>query len=268
MDILTCEYDSPCGVLVLGSFGDGLCLCDWKSSRLRERNLRRAVAGLGAEGCSEGASEVLSRAVKELDGYFALQRTSFDTPLRLVGTAFQKRVWNALASVPYGETRTYADIADAVGCRSGVRAVAGAIGANAISIFVPCHRIVGSDGSLRGYAGGVPAKRMLLELESSASGNMQSDDCACGHPVFSRQAVESAYCIFHQKQRVYEHSTNPVQRDDIEYAVSSYAMEMDRELYVWLSSGRQGYLMEHSTFGADLKDAVSRLERLLESLVD
>ena len=211
---------------------------------------------------------MLSRAVKELDGYFAFQRTSFDTPLRLVGTAFQKRVWNALASVPYGETRTYADIADAVGCRSGVRAVAGAIGANAISIFVPCHRIVGSDGSLRGYAGGVPAKRMLLELESSASGNMQSDDCACGHPVFSRQAVESAYCIFHQKQRVYEHSTNPVQRDDIEYAVSSYAMEMDRELYVWLSSGRQGYLMEHSTFGADLKDAVSRLERLLESLVD
>lgn len=268
MDILTCEYDSPCGVLVLGSFGDELCLCDWKCSRLRERNLRRVAAGLGAEGCSEGTSEVLSRAGEELDGYFALQRTSFDIPLCLVGTEFQKRVWDALASVPYGETRTYADIADSVGCRSGVRAVAGAIGANAISIFVPCHRIVGSDGALRGYAGGVPAKRMLLEMESSTPRNMQLDGCACGHPVFSRQAVESAYCIFHQKQRVYEHSANPVQLDDIEYAVSSYAMEMDRGLYGWLSSEHKGYLMEHSTFGADLQNAVSRLERLLESLAD
>lgn len=157
-------YSSPCGEIVLASMGDRLCLCDWNEMPCAERNKRRLVRMLGAE-FREELSEVLLRTKRQLDEYFAGRRTSFDIPLLMMGTDFQKRVWNTLLEIPYGEVRTYKEIAMRVNNLRGVRAVAQAIGANGISIFIPCHRIIGSDNTLTGFAGGLEAKRILLERE-------------------------------------------------------------------------------------------------------
>lgn len=113
----------------------------------------------------EEPSAVLLRTKAQLDEYFAGGRRTFDIPLHPVGTDFQKRVWNALLEIPYGETRTYKDIALWVDNLKGVRAVAQAIGANGIGTIIPCHRVIGSDHTLTGFAGGLEAKRILLELE-------------------------------------------------------------------------------------------------------
>ena len=100
-----------------------------------------------------------------LDAYFRLERKSFDVPLLTVGTDFQKQVWDALQEIPYGKTCSYGELAERIGQPKAVRAVANANGANAISLFIPCHRIIGSDYSLTGYGGGLEAKKFLLELE-------------------------------------------------------------------------------------------------------
>ena len=157
-------YSSPCGEIVLASMGDRLCLCDWNEMPCAERNKRRLVRMLGAE-FREELSEVLLRTKRQLDEYFAGRRTSFDIPLLMMGTDFQKRVWNTLLEIPYGEVRTYKEIAMRVNNLRGVRAVAQAIGANGIGIFIPCHRVVGSNNTLTGFAGGLEAKRILLERE-------------------------------------------------------------------------------------------------------
>ena len=108
---------------------------------------------------------MIGHAVKELDEYFGGARCGFDIPLLLTGTSFQKEVREALTAIPFGETVSYAEIARRIGRPHAVRAVANAIGSNPLSIFIPCHRVVGSDGSLTGYAGGLGAKLRLLELE-------------------------------------------------------------------------------------------------------
>lgn len=110
--------------------------------------------------------EAFAEVLAQLDAYFAGTRRSFDLRLAPRGTEFQRRVWQALAAIPYGETTTYGSIARAIGKPSAVRAVAGANGKNPISIVVPCHRVIGQDGTLTGYAGGLPSKRRLLELEA------------------------------------------------------------------------------------------------------
>ena len=102
----------------------------------------------------------------QLDGYLAGTRTTFDLPLAPVGTDFQRTVWEQLASIPYGETVTYGEVAAAIGRPGSARAVASAVGLNPLSIVVPCHRVVGSDRSLTGYAGGLDRKRHLLDLEA------------------------------------------------------------------------------------------------------
>lgn len=158
-------YDSPCGQIVLASVGDELCLCDWNDQPCAERNKRRLVRLLNAE-FKEQPSDVLCQTKHELDEYFAGKRRTFSIPLHPVGTDFQQRVWDALLQIPYGETRTYKDIALRIDTPKGIRAVAQAIGANGISILIPCHRIIGSDHSLTGFAGGLDAKRLLLGLES------------------------------------------------------------------------------------------------------
>lgn len=104
----------------------------------------------------------------QLDAYFAGQRTEFDLGLRLEGTAFQRRVWAALCGVPYGATWSYGALAARIGSPGAARAVGLAVGRNPISIIVPCHRIVGADGRLTGYGGGLERKRLLLELEQRA----------------------------------------------------------------------------------------------------
>ena len=158
------HIDSPCGELVLGEAGGELCLCTWSGMPCAGRCLRRLARLSGAQ-FLEASSPVLERAAAELDEYFAGRRTSFDIPLRPVGTPFQMSVWRALMQIPCGETRTYLEIARAVGNVRGVRAVAQAIGANGLGIFIPCHRVVGSSGSLTGFAAGLPVKRLLLSLE-------------------------------------------------------------------------------------------------------
>lgn len=113
-----------------------------------------------------GTSAVLKLAQQELDEYFSGSRTSFSLPLLLCGTAFQKQVWQALMLIPYGATISYSQQAQRLGKPSAIRAVANANGANAISILVPCHRVIGKDCKLTGYAGGLPAKNYLIHLES------------------------------------------------------------------------------------------------------
>jgi methylated-DNA-[protein]-cysteine S-methyltransferase len=118
---------------------------------------------------AEGALEdrrAFTEVLAQLDGYFAGERRSFELALAPLGTEFQRRVWQALAAIPYGETTTYAAIARAVGKPKAVRAVGAANGKNPISIVVPCHRVIGQNGTLTGYAGGLPSKQRLLELEA------------------------------------------------------------------------------------------------------
>jgi methylated-DNA-[protein]-cysteine S-methyltransferase len=114
----------------------------------------------------EGEDEIITETIKQLNEYFAGSRKVFDLPLLFAGTEFQTKVWNALLEVPYGHISTYLQLADKIGDKNAVRAVASANGANAISIIVPCHRIIGTGGDLVGYAGGLRAKKKLLELES------------------------------------------------------------------------------------------------------
>lgn len=164
--IKTRRYESPCGTLLLGSFDGKLCLCDWQVEKHRDHVDRRLKRVLNAE-FEDGTSDVIEEAVTQLDEFFAKKRQAFSIPLLFVGTDFQKTVWRELLTIPYGETISYGDMARRIGMPKAVRAVANANGANAISIFAPCHRVIGSDGSLTGYGGGLAAKKMLLELEKS-----------------------------------------------------------------------------------------------------
>jgi len=117
--------------------------------------------------------EAFSDAVDQLDAYFAGTRTDFDVELNLVGSEFQRRVWQALLTIPYGETRSYGEIADQIGAAGAARAVGLANGHNPIAIIVPCHRVIGANGSLTGYGGGLHRKRSLLEMEKTVkSGNL------------------------------------------------------------------------------------------------
>lgn len=110
-----------------------------------------------------------SKLANQLDSYFAGKLLQFDVSLDLRGTPFQLRVWEVLCSIPYGETRSYQQVAEAVGRPSAARAVGGAVGSNPVSIVVPCHRVIGSDGGLTGYGGGLHRKKALLNLEAGRS---------------------------------------------------------------------------------------------------
>ena len=178
--ILTVRYQAPCGEMLLGSLGDRLCLCSWTHELHpgRVANRLRRILKAESEDCGQisgdtpGQSafpEILLRTVRELDEYFRGERKEFDIPLLLAGSEFQKRVWQQLRHIPYGQTVSYGELAAAIGAPKSVRAVANANGANAISIILPCHRVIGSDGSLTGYGGGIDTKRYLLELESNKS---------------------------------------------------------------------------------------------------
>ena len=191
--IRTVRYQSPCGEMMLGAVGDRLCLCNWTQElhpgRVEQR--LRTILKAQFEECGQitetettasqsrqsnpaviqgqclrpSMPEVLQRTVRELDEYFRGERREFDIPLLLAGSDFQKRVWQQLPRIPYGQTVSYGELAAAIGSPKSVRAVANANGANAISIILPCHRIIGSDGSLTGYGGGLRAKQYLLDLE-------------------------------------------------------------------------------------------------------
>lgn len=151
--------DTPIGALLLAGDADGLSAISFA---------KNGVAADPPDG-SVARREVFADAIEQLDAYFARTLRSFDLDLRPRGTAFQLRVWEALRAIPYGETRSYSEIARTIGKPDAVRAVGSANGANPLPIVVPCHRVLGADGSLTGFGGGLRVKRFLLDLESTPS---------------------------------------------------------------------------------------------------
>lgn len=163
-------YTSPIGVLLLGSFEDSLCLCDWRTTAETAGHSRRIDEQLQTRLSAtyrEGTSEVIETAQSQLEEYFAGKRTSFQVPLLFSGTDFQRAVWQELLQIPYGSTLSYKDLAFRVGKPTAIRAVANANNANPISVIVPCHRVMGSNHKLTGYGGGLAIKQQLLCLETS-----------------------------------------------------------------------------------------------------
>lgn len=158
------HYHSPCGKMILGSFDGKLCLSDWADGRRRASVDQRLQRILNAD-YVEGSSDVIEKASHQLNEYFLNQRREFEIPLLFVGTDFQKKVWNELLKIPYGTTVSYRELAMRIGMPNAVRAIANTNAVNAISIIAPCHRVIGSDGSLTGYGGSLERKRFLLELE-------------------------------------------------------------------------------------------------------
>lgn len=160
-------YSSPAGEIILGEFEGKLCLGDWRYRKMRSSIDNRIQSALNAA-FEEKTTEVLNQTKLQLDDYFSGKRKEFDLPLLMVGSDFQKQVWDELLKITYSQTRSYLQLSRGLGNEKAIRAVAAANGANAISIIIPCHRIIGSDGSLVGYAGGLPAKKKLLKLEGAA----------------------------------------------------------------------------------------------------
>lgn len=143
-------YETPVGRLIIGEENGSITRVTW--TQLPKSYIQEET-------------ELILRCKKQLEEYFAGKRKTFDLPLAPKGTAFQQRVWKALQDIPYGELRTYQEIALAVDNPKGCQAVGGANGKNPIAIFIPCHRVIGKDGSMTGYSGGLEKKEWLLELE-------------------------------------------------------------------------------------------------------
>lgn len=158
------EYHSPVGVLILGEYKRKICISDWKYRTQRDRVDSRIQKYTGAI-FKRGENKILDFFASELDAYFDKTLTNFKSPVLFCGTDFQISVWEELQSIPYGKTSTYLELSKKLGNELAIRAVASANGANALSIIVPCHRIIGSDGALVGYAGGIEVKKNLLQLE-------------------------------------------------------------------------------------------------------
>ena len=165
MDYINIQHlETPCGELILGSHNKQLCLCDWRYRKKRDSIDSRLKNGLIAE-FVERDDWLLMETRRQLEEYFNHKRKIFDIPLLMVGSTFQKKVWNQLLKIPFGTTSSYLQLAQNLSNKNAVRAVANANAANAISIIIPCHRVIGSNGNLTGYAGGLRAKADLLSLE-------------------------------------------------------------------------------------------------------
>lgn len=160
------NYKTSFGEIILGDFEGKLCLADWRYRKMREQIDKRIQSNLNAEYLEE-ETPVLLETKKQLELYFSCNLTEFNVPLLLLGSDFQKQVWEELIAIPFGKTMSYLQLARKMNNEKAIRAVATANGANAISILVPCHRIIGSNGEMVGYAGGLSAKKKLLSLENS-----------------------------------------------------------------------------------------------------
>ncbi|MEY2963641.1 MAG: Methylated-DNA--protein-cysteine methyltransferase, inducible [Bacteroidota bacterium] len=145
---------------------DALCLCDWTYRRMRKTVDQRLQQFLNAP-MIEGKHPLIDQTITQLQEYFNGDRIKFELPLLLCGSPFQKSVWNGLLKVPYGTTSTYSELTNSLGDPKAIRAVASANGANSIAIIIPCHRIIGVQGDLVGYAGGLQAKKQLLLIEEA-----------------------------------------------------------------------------------------------------
>jgi len=164
------EMDSPIGPLTIATTGKGVCWLEFGKLDDNMFILKRWVKRwINSDQLFEAGSE-LDDVKQQLTEYFAKQRYEFDLQVDLYGTPFQKLVWNSLMDIPYGETRSYKDIAIKINAPKAVRAIGGANNSNPVSIIVPCHRVIGSNGNLVGYGGGLNIKQFLLELEDSKTG--------------------------------------------------------------------------------------------------
>lgn len=163
------RYGSPIGEMLIGAYGEKICLCDWLRNKRRDTIDRRICRNLDA-GYEEVSSDVIRQTVAQLDEYFEGKRRTFSVPVIFTGSDFQCRVWTELMKIPYGTTISYAELACRIHNPKAMRAVAAANANNPISILVPCHRVIGSNHRLTGYGGGLEAKQGLLALEMRTCG--------------------------------------------------------------------------------------------------
>ena len=161
-------YKTKIGELILGSFDNQLCLLDFRYRRMRSTVDKRIKKGLNTD-YLEQDNDILTQTKQQISEYLNGNRKVFGIPVLPVGSDFQKQVWNALMNVKYGEIASYLDLAKIINNQKAVRAVASANGANSIGLIIPCHRIIGSNGKLVGYGGGLPVKKRLLKLEKENS---------------------------------------------------------------------------------------------------
>lgn len=161
--------DTPVGKMRIGATDEGICLFDFQYRRSIDSIMKRIETHL-QDTFQDGEHPHFAVLEKQIDEYFCGKRKEFDLPLHLVGTEFQKSVWRGLLQIPYGETRSYKQQSIFLGNEKAIRAVAGANGENGIAIIIPCHRVIGENGSLTGYGGGLQRKKWLLDLERKHSG--------------------------------------------------------------------------------------------------
>lgn len=159
------EIETSMGKLLAFATDAGVCALEFYNPERNEKQIALLKKQLGANSIIDSKNDHLKQLKAELNEYFNKKRTSFSVALDLVGTDFQKQVWSELLKIPYGQTISYLEQSKRLGNEKAIRAVANANGRNKISIVVPCHRVIGSNGSLTGYAGGLDNKRFLLNLE-------------------------------------------------------------------------------------------------------
>lgn len=164
------RIETPLGPMLAGSSDAGVCLLEFVDRRMLETQVER-LAGIFKTPLVPGSSPHFESLADELRRYFAGELRRFSVPLDMRGTEFQKKVWAGLLAIPYGATRSYAEQARSLGVAEAIRAVARANGDNRIAVVIPCHRVVGADGSLTGYGGGLWRKRWLLDLERQSAGS-------------------------------------------------------------------------------------------------
>jgi AraC family transcriptional regulator of adaptative response/methylated-DNA-[protein]-cysteine methyltransferase len=167
--MLIAKIETQLGAMIAGSVEEGICMCEFSDRNTLESELNALKKYLQQE-IHEGENDHIKNLRRQIDEYFAGTRKLFDIPLVTPGTEFQKKVWNELLNIPYGATRTYQQQAAALSNPLAIRAMASANGMNRISIIIPCHRVIGSDGSLTGYGGGLHRKKWLLDHEKKHSG--------------------------------------------------------------------------------------------------
>jgi AraC family transcriptional regulator of adaptative response/methylated-DNA-[protein]-cysteine methyltransferase len=175
MSLFTKNIDTPVGPMWIAANDDGICLFEFEDRRRIDQIMKRITSLLSTD-FIVGHHPYHTLLEAQVSEYFAGTRKTFDLPLQLVGSEFQKKVWTGLLDIPFGKTRSYKEQSIFLGDEKAIRAVAGANGQNSIAIIVPCHRVIGSSGSLTGYGGGLQRKQWLLEHEAKYAGHGRQMD--------------------------------------------------------------------------------------------
>lgn len=163
---------TPLGKMLMGATDTGICLFDFEYRRSIDSIMKRIETHIGTP-FQQGHHSHFDTLILQIEQYLNGTRTEFQLPLHLIGTPFQQQVWQALQQIPYGATRSYKQQSIFLGNEKAIRAVAGANGDNGIAIIIPCHRVIGEDGSLTGYGGGLQRKKWLLDHERKTLGGLQ-----------------------------------------------------------------------------------------------